>query len=169
MYTGQFHPSNAMFGQSIYPQVTFPTASAVEDLRRTTAAATPNHPRAIVNSTSQSRPISSVKQHATTSPRTNAVSPYNRNQPRRFVNTANDVGPAVVAQTQTSPSPLPRKDRPVQHAMTDGKSPLTQAQPSSSKSPRRNHARRSGPIAPMAAKHTPTQPRGPMTVGVQPA
>ncbi|KFG86470.1 hypothetical protein MANI_004858 [Metarhizium anisopliae] len=146
-------------------KVTFPTASAVEDLWRTTAAATPNHPRAIVNSTSQSRPISSVKQHATTSPRTNAVSPNNRNQPRRFVNTANDVGPAVVAQTQNSPSPLPRKDRPVQHATTDGKSPLTQPQPPSSKSPRRNHARRSGPIAPMAAKHTPTQPRGPMTNG----
>ncbi|KIE01379.1 hypothetical protein MAJ_02720, partial [Metarhizium majus ARSEF 297] len=165
VYNRQFHSSNAMFGQPIYLQVTSPTASALEELRRTTAAATPNHPRAIVNSTSQSRPISSVKQHATTSPRTNAVSPNNRNQPRRSVNTANDVGPAVVAQTQASPSPLPRKDRPVQHVTTDGKSSLTQAQPSSSKSPRRNHARQSGPIAPMAAKHTPTRPRGPMTNG----
>ncbi|EFY89067.1 hypothetical protein MAC_04842 [Metarhizium acridum CQMa 102] len=156
-------------GQPFYPQARCPSASAVKDLRRTTAAATPNCPRAIANSTSQSRRISPVKQQATTSTTTNAVPPNHHNQPHRSVNTENDVGPAVVAQTQASPSPGARKDRPVQHVTTNGKSPLTQAQPSSLKSLGRNHAKQSGTIAPKAAKPVPTQPRGFMMVGVQPA
>ncbi|KAG8408776.1 hypothetical protein J3458_019792 [Metarhizium acridum] len=159
----------AVSGQPFYPQARCPSASAVKDLRRTTAAATPNCPRAIANSTSQSRRISPVKQQATTSTTTNAVPPNHHNQPHRSVNTENDVGPAVVAQTQASPSPGARKDRPVQHVTTNGKSPLAQAQPSSLKSLGRNHAKQSGTIAPKAAKPVPTQPRGFMMVGVQPA